>query len=470
MTSERMDFPVVIVGSGLAGIHAASTLAEHDIDVLLADENPHLGGQLLRRPDSRLLKDPVTEDDPLKRTGFRYIEQLKRRKITILNQATVTGIYPPDRLMLSIGDREVRMVSFRTLLFATGAREKFLPFKGWTLPGVYSSGMVQVLIKNNRILPDRSMVLAGSGLFLFSVAHAYLKAGGKLQGIFELTRMGNKLKLLPSLLHFPQKITEGTRYLSRIFWSRTSLRFRSIVLEARGKTELSEVVVGRLDSAGRLVPGTRRTIPTRTLTVGFGFTPNVEGPGAAGCELQYQPQLGGWVVPVDSDLQTSRPGIFAAGEITGVGGALKSIDEGKIAALGILRHLGKISDHRYGEKTAGLKKRRRQHLRFTRLFNGLYHPPKGVFDAIPEDTVICRCENVTLGELKKALGDHPLSPSELKIHTRCGMGSCQGRTCGPVIFDLWSSLSSRTEPEFRFWSVRPPLKPLQINALKNFKS
>jgi len=462
-------YDVVIVGSGFSGIVAAGLLADRQLDVLMVDENVHLGGQLLRKIPEVLGNYSRYKPDYVKKIGFAFVENVKTKKIHIMNRTCVAGVFPGNRLLMETAKKEIHEVTATVILFATGARERYVPFKGWTLPGVYSTGMTQVLMKSSGVLPGRNIVVGGSGLFLFSVAYEILKNKGKIPAVLEQTGMLGKLKILPALLHQFSKVAEGARYMSKLFFKGVPVRYRRKIVEARGQQSLEEVVTGKVDGNGKLIEGTEKIIKADALAVGFGFVPNIEAPHMAGCALEYAQGNGGWTVTVNDQLETSIENILAAGEITGVGGALKSINEGKIAGYTILRKFEKISAGEFQQTLAKLTRERKHHQQFTYYFNSLYQIPPGIIEDIPEETVVCRCEDITFGTIKKGIANGYTSPKALKSFARLSMGNCQGRTCGPVVDDILSLLTGKHPGESGPFHSRPPLKPLSIDALANLE-
>lgn len=470
MSNQTIDskYDVVIVGSGFAGIVAAGILADQQLNILMVDENIHMGGQLLRKVPPHLGDYSAYKPDHTKMIGFRFVENVKQKRITILNRTCVVGVYPGNRLMLESERKTIYDISSDVLLFATGARERYLPFKGWTLPGVYSTGMVQVLMKSSGILPAKKILIGGSGLFLFSVAYEFLKNKGKVLAVLEQTGMMGKIKMLPALTHQFAKVTEGAKFLSKIFFSGVPVKHRRKIVEARGNGVLEEVVTGKVDGSGKLITGTEKIYKTGALGIGYGFVPNIEAPQQAGCDLEYAPDMGGWIVRVNDNLETSQENILAAGEITGVGGAFKSIDEGKIAALTILRKFQKIDEAVFQQQIKTLTKKRKHHLQFTHYFNSLYRVPEQAILDIPDDTIICRCEDLTIGDVKKGIAEGYDTPMALKSGMRLSMGNCQGRTCGPVVYDILSAVTQTDPNSFGPFHTRQPMKPVSIEALANF--
>ncbi len=465
MNKRRVQ--AAVIGSGLSGIVAAGRLAAHGIDVWVMDENFHVGGQILRAIPENLGSRPGDHSDSVGKIGIRFIESLKQRKLRVLNRTRVLGIYPGPELLVEENETDVFIVSADTVLLAPGARERFLPFKGWTLPGVLATGAVQVLIKSSGVLPADPLLIGGSGLFLLAVAYEVLRGRGRVQAIIDQKPFLEKAAILgPSLRHI-SKLGEGARFLFRIYGSGVPVHSRTRIVEARGRGALEEVVVARVDAEGNPVSARERIFRTQGLAVGYGFVPNIELADLAGCKLEYDTGKGGWVVKVGENLETSRQNVFAAGEITGIAGALKSVNEGEIAALSILNRLEKIGG---AESAAGLKRLNRQragHLRFGVHFNSLNRIPIEALKSIPDETIVCRCEDVTIGDIRRAIAEGYDTPEALKVAVRASMGDCQGRTCSPVIYDLLALMTRKPPDAFRPFSVRPPIKPVSIGTLAN---
>jgi NADPH-dependent 2,4-dienoyl-CoA reductase/sulfur reductase-like enzyme len=465
---NRNAVEVLVIGNGLAGIVAANRLAAAGAKVMLLDENIHIGGQILRQIPQRLGSLKGYHPDYVKKVGFNFITALKNNEIEVRNRARVLGIYPGHEVLVESDEIKVGTVKAERILLATGARERFLPFRGWTMPGVLSGGAVQVLIKSSGVLPARDLVIGGSGLFLYSVAYECLRAGAKPRAVLEQTPMWNKLPLGWQVLHQLPKLTEGSRFLSRLFFSGVPLRFSTRIVEARGNGTLAQVVSAPVDGSGRMKSGREKIYPTQLLATGYGFSANIELAQMAGCLSEFAVERGGWVVKTDERLETSLPGIFAAGEITGVAGALKSICEGEIAALAILRQMGRPFGPALEKRLAKLLRQRQRHLQFGKYFNLLYSIPAAAYLDIPDDTLICRCEEVTMGDIRRAVANGYDTPATLKLALRSAMGDCQGRICGPVIYDILAALTGRSQADMTPLVVRPPVKPVSIGSLASF--
>ena len=454
----RKTSDVTIVGSGFSGLVAAHILAKRGLRVLLVDENVRMGGQLLR---SLPRSGDSSGTGGLRRYGFRLIDLVKKESIEILNRTKVLDVDEQKVLLLEREEKEILSVESDVVLLATGARERFMPFKGWTLPGVISTGAAQILMKGSGVLPAREMLLSGAGPFLLAVAAEYLRNHGKLLSVLDRGGVADKLLLLAHGLWDLPKVVEGALHLAVIFMARVPLHHRTTVVEARGCGELDTVVAAKVSGEGGILEGTERTYRTGCLAVGWGFTPNIELPQLAGCALEWDGSMGGWVVKVGEDLETSVHGVFAAGEITGIAGAIKSIHEGEIAAYGILKKLGREVD---SNRLDRLKRKRSRDLRFGLHFNRLSRLPDRAFLSIPDDVIICRCEDVTMGHIRKAVNEGYDTPATIKRALRIGMGNCQGRTCAPLLYDILSALTERVSKDIPLLSARTPVKPVAIRS------
>lgn len=473
----KRNYDVIIVGSGIAGLSAAEVLAGAGVDVLVIDDNAQGGGQLLRspgRPDPGRSVSQAPWYDRAKKEGFRLMGRITGSRVDRLHSAQVLGLFAGPSLAVETGPDDGTIIKASCVLLATGARERFLPFKGWTLPGVISTGGAQILIKSHGILPGRETLVAGTGPLQLALASEILRYHGRVTAVLDHQDWRPKLGFLPLWKHQWPRIAEGMVHLSRILGRGVPLMQGTGILEARGKRSIESVVAARLDSRGKPVPGTQTIYMPKTLAVGYGFLPNIELAVQAGCETVYDRDRGGWVVRVNNRLETSMQSVFAAGEITGIAGGGKSRVEGLIASRSILDSLGhthrlpKTLAHR---KTAvRLEKLRGLETRYGTFLNRLCHIPDAAFRHIHDDTIICRCEEITMKEIKGAMSRGFLTTGAIKKATRCSMGRCQGRTCGPVISAIISAHTSPPSGSIAPVPARFPVKTVSLATLAQLKS
>jgi NADPH-dependent 2,4-dienoyl-CoA reductase/sulfur reductase-like enzyme len=319
------------------------------------------------------------------------------------------------------------VVRFRKLILACGARERFLPFPGWTLPGVFGAGGLQALAKAGYSVGGRRIVVAGSGPLLLAVA-AYLHANAAyIQIIAEQAPRGNLARFAGSLLwRQPAKMLEGIA----LRWQLRGVPYRTGCwpIRADGSDRLASVT---------LTDGARTwTEPCDSLACGFGLVPNLELPMLLGCAIERG------FVKVDEWQQTTAPGIFAIGELTGIGGVDKALIEGQIAGW---------SAAEQPERGRALFRDRAKNNRFVTLLDETFALRNELRHLADDATIVCRCEDVPLGALKRFTNWR-----DAKLQTRCGMGPCQGRTCGPALEFLFGWTND---------SVRPPIFPTALANL-----
>jgi NADPH-dependent 2,4-dienoyl-CoA reductase/sulfur reductase-like enzyme len=463
MAAERAD--VAVVGGGLAGMAAAEVLGRHGVKVLVLDDNLRPGGQYLRggRQAGRFGIDPV------RHRGLSLIERLPRSSVQIENRTDVLGIESGFELLVAGENSGISAVGCDHVLLATGARERFVPFKGWTLPGVLATGAVQILIKQSGILPAAETLVAGAGLFLAAVARDIQKSGGRVPAVLDEAPFSRRMPAPGLLAQQFAKFALGGAMLARLRLAGTDVRSTTRIIEARGDDSLRGVVAARVDRSGVVIPGSETSYRAGCLGIGFGFTANVELAQLAGCGLAFNPGMGGWVVKVNEDLETGVEGIFAAGEITAIGGAAKSLIEGRLAGFSILQRMGRVNSNNMRREISALKKARRRQMAFARYFNAQYDfAPDYMAEwmrSLPDDVPVCRCEEVKLGDLRRAVAEGFDTPAAVKKATRCGMGICQGSTCKTILLDVLAALSGKPLACIPLPSVRVPVKPVYLGIL-----
>ena len=407
-------FDVLVIGGGPAGLAAAAAAAENGSRVGIIDDNPGLGGQIWRGapvnapPSSAEWAERVRAADVQVRCGLRVVHQ------------------PEPGMLLAEGSQDSYFFTYEKLVLATGARERFLPFPGWTLPNVTGVGGLQAMVKSGLPICGKRVVVVGSGPLLMAVA-AYLRQhGAEIPIICEQASWPSLARFGATLSKHPSKIIQTIslkRELRGVPFSANSWP-----VAAEGDRTLAAVLVSR--------NGKTEKISCDYLACGFHLLPNTELPALLGCQIQHGS------VWVDDLQQTSVPHILCAGEPTGIGGLELSLVEGQIAGLvasGKIDQAKKVLNQRHK-----LRKFARTLERTFALRPELRRLP------LPE-TLICRCEDISYSRL----AEHT-SWRAAKLYTRCGMGPCQGRICGPVTEFLF-----RWRPD----SLRPPIFPTFCNSL-----
>ncbi|WP_442874418.1 FAD-dependent oxidoreductase [Amycolatopsis sp. NBC_00438] len=331
--------------------------------------------------------------------------------------------------------RERHVLTPDALVLATGAHDRTLPFPGWHLPGVFTAGAAQALAKGERVAIGRRVLVAGSGPFLLPVAESLLGVGAEVVAILEANppaTVRNGWSRRPwRLARHLTKAAELLRYAAALARHRVPYCTGRAVIEARGDDRVREVVTARLNPDWSVIPGTERSYPVDAVCVGHGFVPQLELAVAAGCLLDDG------FVRVDQQQRTTAAGVFAAGEITGIGGAIAAAAEGAVA--------GRLAAG--GEPDRGLRRARDRTREFAeRLAEA--HPVGAAWSGwLRPGTIVCRCEETTVADLQRAASDPVQAGSRaLKLGTRAGLGPCQGRMCGPAVAELCGGTERHHRP------------------------
>lgn len=443
---------LAVIGAGPAGLSAAVVAAEHGVRVTLIDAGLQTGGQYWRHPDEQ---NPSSFSAP-ESTGhhhWRHYTDLRERFSAAVATGRVTHLAGRQVWRTDVLDDRIalrtsavsgadplplgrRTTWARRLIIATGAYDRQLPVPGWTLPGVMAAGGVQALLKANQVSAGRRAVVAGTGPFLLSVAAGLAEAGVEVVAVCDANALSRWAATPLRALQEPGKLWEGVGYASTFLRHRVPFHTRTIVSAVRGAGRVSEVDLARVDGAGRIRPGSTRTVKADLVGLGWGFTPQLEI--AVGLGLRTRIDVDdSLVVSVDDDMRTSHPLVFAAGEVTGVGGAIASCSEGELAAASVARDLGRRVDPR-------VMARHRRRLRRGRRFSiGMHRAspiPTAWSEWLTPQTHVCRCEEVTVAEVSDAVSSLDADDArDVRVTARPGMGLCQGRVCGFALSRLVST-------------------------------
>jgi NADPH-dependent 2,4-dienoyl-CoA reductase/sulfur reductase-like enzyme len=405
---------LLIVGAGPAGLAAAWRAASNGLSVAVIDDNPSSGGQIWRGEENK----------PTSTEAQTWLERVRSVNVRFIRGAKIFQQAEPGKLLAET-PRGVIELSYANLILATGARERFLPFPGWTLPNVMGAGGLQALVKTGLSVQGKRVVIAGSGPLLLAVAVYLREHGANVLLIAEQASASRLAAFGFSLLGTAKSMQafelkrrlKGVQYLNGC-WP----------VAAHGPEKLTGVTLYR--------GGKRWQVECDYLACGFHLVPNLELAELLGCRIENG------AMSIDPFQQTSVPQVYAAGEATGIGGLELSLVEGEIAGLAVA---GKRHEAR---KLFGVRKKRR---RFARIMNQTFALRGELRDLVQPKTFVCRCEDVTFEQLRR----HD-SWRSAKLQTRCGMGPCQGRVCGPAVEFLF---------DWNVQSVRPPVFPVRVESM-----
>jgi NADPH-dependent 2,4-dienoyl-CoA reductase/sulfur reductase-like enzyme len=436
---------VVVVGAGPAGLAAAEAALRAGAEVTVLDQSDAPGGQYHRTQFG--VRQPGFEE-LLARCDWWPESTVWALEATAVGDAGVGDPATPTRAASVSGaggsgtrlrlhvlrgpadgsGRSRHILEPDALVLATGAHDRTLPFPGWHLPGVFTAGAAQALAKGERVAVGKRVLVAGAGPFLLPVAASLLGVGVDVAAVLETNPAMTVLKGwgLPT-----RKAGELARYAATLARHRVPYHLGRTVVEARGDDRVREAVTARVRADWSVVPGTERTYAVDAVCVGHGFTPQPELAVAAGCALD------GGFVRTDDHQRTTVANVFAAGEITGIGGADAARAEGAVAGCAAAG----------GTPGRGLLRERDRTTKFAHRLKTA-HPIGAAWPGwLRDDTIVCRCEETTYGELKSAAAD-PVTPGPhaLKLGTRVGLGPCQGRMCGPAVAELCGGAERHHRP------------------------
>ncbi|KAF1059547.1 NAD(P)/FAD-dependent oxidoreductase [Burkholderia gladioli] len=418
----KAHYEIVVVGAGPAGLAAARAAAGAGARVAILDDNPRAGGQIWRQ-------GPVFEPAaPL----IESLAALRASSVELIAGARVVAALPGRELLVEQASAEAggAILGYDKLIVASGARELLLPFAGWTLPGVTGAGGLQALVKGGVPVRGERIVIAGSGPLLIAALATARGAGANVLAVVEQASARAVRGFALSLAATPSKLVQAAR-LTRGFIGVDYLT-GGVLRAAHGSA--------RVEAATIEIEGRQRVIECDRIACGYGLVPNLTLPLALGCELRDG------AVAVDARQRTSREAVFAAGESTGIGGMELARAEGALAGLAAA---GVDEGDR---RVAALMREREVWRGFAARVARTFALGDAARALPPDDTVLCRCEDVTLGAARGYA-----DARDAKLQTRCGMGACQGRVCGAAGAALlgWQEAAI----------PRPPFSPVRIGTL-----
>lgn len=445
------EVDLLILGAGPAGMAAAVEARARGLSVLLLDENAEPGGQVHRAIERRTPKDDQDRD------GAGLAAALRASGAELRFSATLWAVEPGGKVFWSEGgpaESRARSATAGRVLLCAGATERPLPLPGWTLPGVMSVGAAQIALKTTGLVPEGQVWIAGQGPLLWLYAVQALGRGGRIAGILDLSPAGAMRR---AAWHLPQALLAPEYLLKGMAWQRAVRRagvpvIRATTLRAEGEGRLRRI----------LVDGTPK--PADLLLLHDGVVPNTQVTRAiSGCVHDWDVAQRCWHPRLDAWGNTTVQGVMVAGDSGGIGGARAAALSGRIAAIEAARALGRLTIDQRDAEAGRLRHARARQLAPRAFLDALFPPLPAA--AIPDEAVLCRCEEVTAGRVREAVRLGCLGANQTKAFTRAGMGPCQGRICGPAVHGVIAAERGVDPASVDPFRTRFPTKPLTLGEL-----
>lgn len=449
--SKIYDF--IIIGAGPTGLAAAATAAACGVSSLVIDEQPQPGGQIYRN-----IETATPADCDFLGKDYRYGKKLsavfRQSSTTYLPGATVWDVDPTPKVCYSKNGASTQ-VAGRKLLVADGAMERPVPIPGWELCGVMGAGAADVLLKSANLVPSSGVVLCGNGPLLLLVATHYVKLGIRIQAILETGSPSRYLSTLPAFakaFKAPGYLAMGAAMLIKLLMSGVPWFTGVTDIEAVGDERVTAVCFAHRRK--------KKEIPTNLLLLHNGVVPHTRLTRHLNCQHLWDglqrcryPQTDQWG-------HTTAEGVYAAGDTAGVAGAKIAELKGRITALEVAYQLNKLSKKERDLKAAPFFRNLAREKAARPFIDLLFAPSQQLIVPKNDDTLVCRCEEVTAGHIRQAVRQGFVEVNSVKTATRCGMGPCQGRMCGLVTAEVIADELGVDLHESGHYHIRPPLKPI----------
>jgi len=447
---------IIIVGAGPAGLAAAVTASASGLDVLVLDEQPSPGGQLYRnieRADRETLKTLGTDYN----SGMTLVKQFRMSGAEYIANAIVWRIDPGGSICFSAAGQSTE-IRGKYIIIAIGATERPVPFPGWTLPGVMGAGAVDANFKSSGTIPDGPVVLAGSGPLLLSVVGHLASLDVEISAVLDTTPGGNifsALPLLPRALRRTDYLLKGVGMLLNL--KRSGIKYFKAVTsyKAHGKDYLESV-------SFKTKKGSQH-IDAELLLAHEGIVPRCDFTLQMGLNHLWDPVQRCWYPETNAFCGTDTNSIYIAGDGAFVHGGIPATFKGSLAAFDIAAKLNALPP---AEKISMLKleKKLSAELSPRPFVDALYKPRKDLY-SISDETVVCRCEEITAGDIRQAILEGCQGPNEIKAMTRCGMGHCQGRMCGTGLAEIIAENLQLEPCDLKPLNIRPPVRNVSLSEL-----
>lgn len=460
MVESDVSPKVIVVGAGPAGTRCAETLVAHGIRPTIIDENKRSGGQIYRRQPDNFTRSYVA----LYGAEAGNAESAHKSFDALLEHVD----YLPDTSIWNISDKQVYSVSdsgqavlpFDSIILCTGATDRMMPLNGWNFAGTYSLGGAQIALKAQACSIGRRVVFVGTGPLLYLVAAQYVKAGASVAAVLDTSPWIARVLASPKLMAQPAALWNGVKLTVALRLAKVPIYTGVEPLEIQGTGEGGVSGISFTDKGGR-----RKTIECDAVAMGYHVRPETQLADLARCEFRFDEGTRQWLPRVDSDGRSSVEGVYLAGDGVRVLGAAAAETSGKLAALALLQDLDFSPS---AKLIKSLRSRLRLLQRFAQGLSQAFPWPVGHVEKLADDTILCRCEAVSVGDLRRSLLETSATESNrAKAFSRVGMGRCQGRYCGNAVAEIIAESVQLPIEQAGRLRGQAPVKPLAIGSAKD---
>lgn len=448
---------LIIVGAGPAGLSAAATASDYGLDVLVLDEQPTPGGQLYRNIE-RAGKDKMKALGTEYSEGLNLVRKFRNSSAEYIGNAIVWRIDQGGNICFSAAGGSTE-INGKNIIIAIGAAERPVPFTGWTLPGVIGAGAVDANFKSSGTIPDGPVVLAGSGPLLLSVIGHMASIGMEISAVLDTTPRGNIMDALPLL----PKALRRSDYLLKGVGMLLNLK-RSGIKYIKGITGYEAHGTDRLERVSFTTKRNTHSMDSSIFLVHEGIVPRCDFTQAIGLKHLWDPTQRYWYPRINSFGETEMKGIYVAGDGAFVHGGIPATLKGSLAAFDIAKNVKALPLDNNSAAVQKIQKRLSLELAPRPFVDALYKPRPDLY-RVSEETPVCRCEEVTAGDIRQAISEGCREPNEIKALTRCGMGQCQGRMCGAALAEIIADDLELDPSDFRPLNIRPPVRNISLSEL-----
>ncbi len=458
---------------------AARTAASCGASVIVVDDAPGLGGHFFKESSfhnvisqrhAKKIKQLEARRQSLKNSGAEALTNARVWGIFDETGATFKGRVDANEtnFQLQLDSTDIASIRTRFLILSPGVYDRPVPFPGWELPGVVTPGAVQMQMEKQGLLPGQRALVGGSGPLQLLVAAELARHGVEVVAVVDTCgALGGIGQIVPALGGLWSRMGEAAEGALTLMRHHVPMFFRHAVFRALGNPEtgVQSVVIGKVDEQGRSISNSEREFQVDTVCVGYGFIPSLAMTLHLGCDHYYDNDLQTFIPQHDENLQTSIPGIYVAGDVTGSGGKPLAELQGQLAALSVLEKMGTISRAEFENERIRLTPAIRREKRFAQWLWRRYRICPGLLDIADSDTLLCRCEAVRMGQFRESLDHGGKDLYGVKLRTRLGMGQCQGRYCVPNASLLISANNGHPVAELNLPSIRPPIFPVRLQDI-----